>query len=474
MNLAIRLEPFQRRYVVSKARFPCFAASWATGKTMCGLLKGVLLSLAYKNNLGVVIRRVYKDLRDSTMQDFKRYTGLSVPESTAEVELPGGSRILFRHGKDLSTLQNVNLGWAYIEQGEEFGTSDEFNMVRGRLRRELEFNLEFREQQAGLAVAIPELFELLTTEKIRQCMVIANKAGHNWIWHDWLKMPVSKEFELHEAKTIDNAKNLPKDYLDDVMSMQYGSETAKRKWRIYVDNSWEETDTEGAYYATLIGDLRRGGRICPLEYFPGAPVYTSWDVGVSDSTAIWFFQFINGENRVIDYYEESGKGLDHYAKVLQDKKYVYGQHFGPHDIEQRDKATAVKYKTYAKGLGIVFETVQRHSIVDRIEAARECLPNCRISDKLTYAIEILEHYQRKKNETLSAESRPTYADEPLHDWSSHGADAFGIMAYQWRWDEIGGQYIGNSEMIAAWNKRILGVRRRRDALGRPVITRRRR
>lgn len=473
MNLSIRLEGFQRRFVSSRARFPCFAASWATGKTMCGLLKGILLSLAYKNNLGVVIRRVYKDLRDSTMQDFKRYTGLEVPESTADVEVPGGSHILFRHGKDLSTLQNVNLGWAYIEQGEEFVTSDEFNMVRGRLRRELEFNPEFKARQAGLAVAIPELFELLTTERVRQCMVIANKNGHNWIWHDWLKCPVSSEFELHEAKTADNARNLPKDYLNDVMSMKDGSETSKRKWRIYVDNSWEETDAEGAYYGTLIGDLRRGGRICPLEWFPGAPVYTFWDVGVSDSTAIWFVQFINGEVRVIDYYEESGKGLAHYAKVLQDKGYVYGGHFGPHDIQQRDKATAVKYITYAKSLGIDFTTIERHRVEDRIEAARECLPNCRIFDKLTYGVEVLEHYQRKKNEVLSSESRPTYSDEPLHDWSSHGADAFGYMAYQWRWGQIGGQYIGSSELIAAFVRGRRGQPRRKDALGRVLTSRRR-
>jgi phage terminase large subunit len=253
-DLCIQFEPYQRRFFTSAKRFPCFAAGWGTGKTMCGLFKGLLLSRAYRNNLGLVVRKVYKDLHDSTMQDFERYTGLSVPQSTAEVEFPNGSKILFRHGGNLSGLQNINLGWFYIEQAEEFESSDEFNMLRGRLRRELIFDESFAVEECD---EFPQLYEHLRTRQLRQGMVIANKAGHNWIWHDWLQTPQSADFELHEAKTAQNRHNLPDDFVADLDSMQYGTETAQRKWRIYVDNSWDEVDLEGAYYAKLVGDLRR-------------------------------------------------------------------------------------------------------------------------------------------------------------------------------------------------------------------------
>lgn len=445
---AIEFEPFQRRFFTSTARFPGFVAAWGTGKTMCGLFKGLLLSQAYKGNLGLIVRRVYKDLHDSTMQDFERYTGLRVPASSAEVEFPNESKILFRHGDNLGGLQNINLGWFYIEQGEEFESSDEMNMLRGRLRRQLSFDESFKPEECE---DFPELYKYLRTQELRQGMVIANKAGHNWIWHDWFKCPQSADFELHEARTSDNAHNLPADFVKDLDSMKNGTETARRKWRIYVDNSWDEVDLEGAYYATLIGDLRRKGRICPLEVHPGSPVYTFWDLGVSDSTAIWFVQFIQQEIRVVDYYEANGHGFEHYAKILQDKGYVYGGHYGPHDLNQREKSTGRSLRDFARDMKVMFEVVEQHKIEERIEATRQCLPNCRISDKLVYAIEVLEHYRRKKNDTLSTEEKPVFQDAPLHDWASHGADAFGYMAHQWRFGTIGGAYLGDSSQVAAYH-----------------------
>lgn len=448
-ELRIQFEPFQRRFFVSTKRFPCFVAGWGTGKTMCGLFKGLLLSHAYHNNLGLIVRRVYKDLHDSTMQDFERYTGLRVPASTAEIDFPNGSKILFRHGDNLSGLQNINLGWFYIEQAEEFETSDEFNMLRGRLRRELVFDESFALEHCD---EFPQLYHHLRTQQLRQGMVIANKAGHNWIWHDWLKYPQSDDFELHQARTADNAHNLPADFVADLESMRFGTETAQRKWRIYVDNSWDEVDIEGAYYARYIADLRRQGRICPLEAHPGARVHTFWDLGVSDSTAIWFVQFVQQEIRVIDYYENAGEGFAHYAKVLDDKGYLYGAHYAPHDVTQREKSTGRSLRDFARDLDVEFEVVERHKIEERIEAARQCLPNCRFSDKLDYGIDILEHYRRKKNEALSTEEKVVFLDTPLHDWASHGADAFGYMAFQWRFGTINGQYLGDSRAAAAYHR----------------------
>jgi hypothetical protein len=156
--------------------------------------------------------------------------------------------------------------------------------------------------------------------------------------------------------------------------------------------------------------LRRQGRICPLEVHDGAPVYTFWDLGVSDSTAIWFVQFMQDNVHIVDYYEHAGVGFAHYAKVLQDKGYLYGGHYGPHDLNQREKSLGVSLRTFAHDLKVDFEVVEQHKIEERIEAARQCLRKCRINEALTYAIDVLEHYRRRKNEVLSTEELPVFQD----------------------------------------------------------------
>lgn len=429
---------------MSTARYPCFEAAWGTGKTLASLLKGLILSQAYKGNLGLIVRRVFVDLRDSSIKDFERYTGMTVPLSTKEVDLPNGSKIMFRHGDDLAGLQNINLGWFYIEQAEEFESSDQFNMLRGRLRRELQHDPNF----AG-SDSFPTLMEHLKTKELRQGMVVANKCGHNWIWHDWTRKPQSSDFELHEATTYDNKNNLPVDFIKDIDSMQYGTETAKRKWRIYVMNSSDELDLEGAYYSKLIQEARASGRIGRYDWDPALPVHTWWDLGVADKMCIVFVQFKDCPI-IIDYFEGEGEGIGYYAKILKDKPYVYGEHFAPHDVKNRSIQTGVSLLKFAEGLGLNFKTVQDHKVMDRIEAVRTILPICRINEKLDYLLDILEHYRKEKNDSLSTEERIVYRESPLHDWSSHGCDCVGYMAVTYRFGTIAGKYIGDNRASASY------------------------
>jgi hypothetical protein len=445
----IELEPWQARFYESTARYPCFLAGWGTGKTMCALLKGLFLSRVYAGNLGLIVRRVYKDLRDSTIKDYERYTHTNVPISSAETTLPNGSKTIFRHGDDLSGLQNVNLGWFYVEQAEEFESSDEFNMLRGRLRRELIIDPSYHPQPNSEYAALEQY---VATHQLRQGMVVANQAGHNWIWHDWAKHPQTDQFECHQAKTYDNARNLPSDFLADLDGMRTGNETAKRKWRIYVNNESEELDLEGAYYAALIASARQDGHVCDVDYDPAVRVCTFWDFGFTDSTAIWFCQFQGDVIRVIDYYECNGQPFAHYAKVLTDKHYLYGGHYAPHDVRQQDLKTGTSLLRLAETMGVRFEVTPPHDVQSRIEAARTVIPRCRFSRKLDdNGLDVLEHYRRKTNEVLSTEERTVFQDAPLHDWASHGADAFGYMAICYRFGTINGQYIGDSRVVAAYH-----------------------
>lgn len=186
---------------------------------------------------------------------------------------------------------------------------------------------------------------------------------------------------------------------------------------------------KGAYYGKEMAQALDEGRILDLPYMPEHGVETWWDLGVSDSTAIWFVQRAGEWLHVIDYYEASGEGLGHYAKVIHAKPYIYTRHVAPHDIEARDwsqlSETAKSRKEVAASLGIRFEVTPQHGVADGINAVRMRLPRCRFdAAKCERGLEALRQYRVAWNDKMQVAK-----DHPLHDWTSHGADAFrtGIM-----------------------------------------------
>jgi phage terminase large subunit len=194
------------------------------------------------------------------------------------------------------------------------------------------------------------------------------------------------------------------------------------------DQEWylsPEAAIKGAIYGPLIAQARRDGRMGRVPYDPMFPVDTAWDLGVGDSTAIWFVQSdYTGAVRVIDYYEATGEGLPHYAQVLRAKGYAYGQHIAPHDIENKEFGSGRTRRETAQGLGITFVVVPRQSLNDGIHATRILLPKCYFDEtKCERGIEALTHYRWGFNEQLQE-----HKSEPVHDWASHGADAFRYLA----------------------------------------------
>jgi hypothetical protein len=185
-----------------------------------------------------------------------------------------------------------------------------------------------------------------------------------------------------------------------------------------------ESGNEGSYYGRLLAVAKDDGRISRVPYEPGSPVHTSWDLGVGDATAVWFFQVVGRERRYIDYYEASGEGLPHYIHTLQQRGYVYGRHFAPHDIEVREFSSGVSRIDTARNLGIRFETIPQHAVEDRIETTRQLIPRCVFdAERCKDGIAALRSYHKERDE-----KRDTWRPHPVHDWSSHGADAFGYGA----------------------------------------------
>lgn len=179
----------------------------------------------------------------------------------------------------------------------------------------------------------------------------------------------------------------------------------------------------GAYYA---GELRKAeteGRITSVPHDPMLKTYTAWDLGISDSMTIWFWQMVGREIRVIDYYEASGYGLDHYAKVLQDRGYLYEKHFAPHDIQVRELSSGKSRLEIARGLGISFTPLENLPIADGINAARMTLPRCWFDKtKTAVGVDAIRQYREKIDE------KRQISFGPLHDWTSHAADAFRYLA----------------------------------------------
>jgi len=185
---------------------------------------------------------------------------------------------------------------------------------------------------------------------------------------------------------------------------------------------------KGAIYAREVAAARDAGRITTVPYDPALLVSTDWDLGVDDATAIVFSQVgPGGDIRVIDYYEAHGVGLDHYARVLRERPYVYEAHYAPHDIDVRELTSGRSRLETARTLGIHYTATTRvKSIAERIYATRSLFPLVYLdANKCARLVEALQHY-RWKEQTADA----TGNQLPVHDWASHAADAFGQLAYR--------------------------------------------
>lgn len=181
----------------------------------------------------------------------------------------------------------------------------------------------------------------------------------------------------------------------------------------------------GSYYGSYIEAARENGRITRVPWEPKLPVYTVWDLGISDKNAIWFFQLYRNEVRLIDYYENEGEAMHHYIQECRDKPYAYGEHMAPHDIEVREYTSGRTRREIAEtDHNFVFTVVPRQDLEDGIEAVRSILPQCYFDAHNTAeGVKALSHYKKSKNDKTGA-----FSLKPVHDWSSNGADAFRYLA----------------------------------------------
>jgi|TARA_Y100000296_G_scaffold75841_1_gene95922 hypothetical protein len=237
--------------------------------------------------------------------------------------------------------------------------------------------------------------------------------------YDLFNMARKNERWFSQRLTVDDTRAVPAEAIEDEKEAGMPDELIQQEFYCSFD-----APLVGSYYGSLMEKALAEERITKVPYEPRLEVHTSWDLGIGDSTAIIFFQQHGTEFRIIDYYENQGEGIPHYVKVLHKKDYAYGNHIAPHDIKVREMSTGKSRYEVSRELGIRFTVCPHIGIDDGIEAARTIIPRCYFDEKqCNILVEALRQYRKDYDE-----KKKVYRDRPLHDWTSHAADAFRYLA----------------------------------------------
>lgn len=201
-----------------------------------------------------------------------------------------------------------------------------------------------------------------------------------------------------------------------------------------------EASIEGAYYGELIAKAEAQGRVGIFKAHDGYKVNTAWDIGVGDLNTIWFFQVTPSRIRLVGYLSGSGEGMPYYLqnmqRLAQERGWEYGHHYLPHDAKVQEWGTGrTRVEQLRDGVeidGKMFRVnpivIPLHAVDDGINSVRAILPICEFDEAdCSEGLKALKAYRKEWDENLG-----TWKSRPLHNWASHGADAFrGLgMAYK--------------------------------------------
>lgn len=248
---------------------------------------------------------------------------------------------------------------------------------------------------------------------------ISTPRGKNWFYELFQIATHSPDWFAYKL-TLDDTQHISQQAIDKERAEGIMSEDLIQQ-EYYC--SWD-MGVEGSYYSRYLDRIRVQGRIGDVPWESSFKVHTSWDLGMRDATTIIFFQTVGQIVRIIDCYENTGLGLDHYIKILQQKPYAYGKHIAPHDIKVRELGTGMSRLEKARQMGLSFTVAPDMSIEDGIESARALMSKVWIDARnCAPLIKALENYRHEYDAKKKA-----YKNTALHDWSSHFSDNFRYLA----------------------------------------------
>lgn len=322
----------------------------------------------------------------------KEYTrnipGTSYNEQELRADLPGGRRIYIAGADNPDAHRGIYLDGCVLDEYAQMHPKIWTEVVRAALSDRQGF-----------------------------CIFIGTPKGRNGFYEifeqarenpDWF----TKTFKASETKIV------PESELE-ALKKEMGEDAYNQEFECSFDAA-----VKGTYYGTHMADAAAKKRITRVPYDPSLGVITAWDLGIGDSTAIWFAQRLFKEVRIIDYMELSGKGIPDIVRELKAKPYVYTTHLLPHDAAARELGTGKSRQEVLKNLGIRSDILPRMKVDDGIQAVRNLLPLCWFDEENTHrGVECLREYRRDFDEKLQI-----YKTTPRHDQYSHGADAFRMLA----------------------------------------------
>lgn len=379
---------------IAKHRFSCIVMHRRAGKSVMAINHLIRDAASTKREMARYgfLTGTYKQAKSIVWDYLKMYTapipGVKYHETELRCDLPNGARI-------------------------ELLGADNYQTLRGRF-----FDGIVMDEMADMPEPVlPTVVRPALADRQGYLIVTGTPRGHNAFYELYHESMKDDAWFCHLAKASDTGI-LPQEELEAARTMM--SESAYEQ---EFECSWQ-ANIEGAVYGRELQKCEQDNRITHVPYDTRYKVNTAWDLGVADATAIWFFQNVGKAIHVIDYYEQRNEGLPHFARILEERGYLYGYHLAPHDIEHRELGTGKSRLETAYQLGINFRVCKKIPIEDGIHAAQMALSRCWFDyDNCEQGLQALNQYHRAYNERTRS-----FRMSVVHDWSSHGADAFRYLA----------------------------------------------
>jgi phage terminase large subunit len=366
------------------------------GKTVMMICHLIMAALQNKNKNPrfAYISPTFKQSKSIAWDYIKQFTykipGVKYNETELRVDFPNGARITLLGSENCDGLRGIYLDGCVI---------DEYANVNDRL--------------------FPEIIRPALSDRKGFCVFIGTPQGMNNNFYEMYQhaQQNTNDWFYFKAKAS-------KTKIVDPEELQKAEEImGENKFKQEFECEWT-ANIEGAIYGKQIAEMENKRQISRVPYDPSLPVFTAWDLGVSDHTAIIFFQQLGRSVNIIDYIEERGQGLPFFVQLVKEKDYIYQDHYAPHDIEVTDFSNGKTRREVAYQLGIRFKVVPKIPVEDGIHATTMLLPRCWIDvDHCKKLIDALRHYHRKY-----IDKTRMFRSKPVHDWSSHACDAMRYLA----------------------------------------------
>jgi|GEM_PF-204589 len=251
-------------------------------------------------------------------------------------------------------------------------------------------------------------------------MIISTPRGKSFLYDLYQTARLNPKDWFASKLTIEDTKHITVDSIDREIELgEMSEDLAQQEYYTSFD-----LGIEGGYYTKYMDKLHLKEQISSVPWQSQYSVHTAWDLGVRDSNAIVFFQKVGQAIHIIDYYENTDEGMEHYVDLLRSKPYIYGTHIAPHDIRVRELSDACRRWQKAFQLGITFEIADSISFMDGVEAVRTTLPRCWFDKRnCKRIIACLENYRKEYDP-----KRKVYSEKPAKSQWNHGSDAFRYLA----------------------------------------------